>query len=228
ELVGGPDGVLSGHRVGDEENLLRIEDLLQRLHLFHQELVDVQASGGIDDQHVATVADGVAAGFLHQTLDVGGVGFADFTFVKVGLDGLGDDFELLARGGTIDVNRDQHGAVSTLLGPVRQLSRGGGLTGTLQARHQDDGGGLRSELELGGVFAEDGYEFAMNDLDDLLGRRERGHDFRAEGLLANVLDEFLDDVEVNVGFEQGHADFFERVADVLFGQGALSAEVFEG
>ena len=118
--------------------------------------------------------------------------------------------------------------MSALLQPVREFARSRGLTGTLQARHEDDGGRLRGELQLGGVFAEDGDELAVNDLDDLLGGRERGHDFLAEGLLANVLDELLDDVEVDVGFEQRHADFFERVADVFFGEGALAAEVLEG
>ena len=228
ELVGGADGVLSGHGVGDEEDLLRVEDLLQRLHFVHQLLVDVQTAGSVNDEYVAAVADGVAAGFFHQALDGGGVGLAYFSFVEMRLDGVGDDLELLARGGTIDVNRNQHGAMSALLEPVREFSRGGGLTGALQTRHENDGRRLRGELELGGVFAEDGDEFVANDLDDLLGGRERGHDFLAEGLLADVLDEFLDNVEVNVGFEQGHADFFERVADVLFGQGALSAKVLEG
>jgi len=39
---------------------LRIQDLLQRLHLVHQLLVDVQAAGGIDDEHIAGVVDGFA------------------------------------------------------------------------------------------------------------------------------------------------------------------------
>jgi|HubBroStandDraft_6_1064221.scaffolds.fasta_scaffold21839_2 hypothetical protein len=227
ELVGGADRVLSGHGVGDEEDLLRVQDLLQRLHFVHELLVDVQTAGGVNDEYVTAVADGVASGFLHQALDVGGVGLADFSFVEMGLDGMGDDFELLARGGTIDVNRDEHGTVSTLLEPVGEFAGGRGLAGTLQASHEDDGGRLRSELELGGVFAEDGDQLAVNDLDDLLGGRERSHDFLAERLLADVLDELLDDVEVNVGFEQRHADFFERVADVFFGEGTLAAEVFE-
>ena len=107
-------------------------------------------------------------------------GFADFAFVEMGLDGIGDDLELLARGGTIDVDRDQHGAMAALLEPVRQLAGGGGLAGTLQAGHEHDGRRLRGELQLGGVFAEDGDQLVANDLDDLLGGRERGHDFLAE------------------------------------------------
>ena len=144
------------------------------------------------------------------------------------LDGLGDNLQLLARGGTIDVHRHQHGTMSALLEPVRQLARGGGLTGTLQAGHQHHGGRLRGELQLGRVFAEDVDQFVANDLDDLLGGRKRGHHFLAERLLADVLDQFLDDLEVDVGFQQRHADFFQRFADVFFGQRALSAQVLKG
>ncbi len=35
ELVGGVDGILPGHGVGDEEDLLRVEQLLEHLHLAH-------------------------------------------------------------------------------------------------------------------------------------------------------------------------------------------------
>ncbi len=74
ELLGGVDGVLSGHGVGHEQDLLRVQQALERLHLVHQLLVDVQAAGGIDDQHVAAAVDGLAARFLGQPLDGGGVG----------------------------------------------------------------------------------------------------------------------------------------------------------
>ena len=173
------------------------------------------------------LSDGVAARFFHQPLDVGGVGFAHFAFVKMGLDGVGDNLQLLARRGTIDVNRNQHRAMSALLQPVRELARSRGLTGTLQAGHENDGRRLRGELQLGGVFAENRDQFVAHDLDDLLRRRQRGHHFLAERLLADVLDELFDDVQVDVGFEQRHANFFERLADVFFGKGSLAAQVLE-
>ena len=46
-------------------------------------------------------------------------------------------------------------------------------------------------------------------------------------LVANVVDQFLDDLEVDVGLEQRQADFAQRFADVLFGQLALAAEILE-
>ena len=68
----------------------------------------------------------------------------------------------------------------------------------------------------------------MDDFYDLLGGRERGGDFFAEGAGADVLDEVVDDGEVDVGFEEGEADLAEGVGDVLVGDGALAAEGLEG
>ena len=112
EFVGGANGVLPGHGVGDEENLRRIQQLFQRLHLVHQFVVDVQTSGGVDDQHVAAGNDGFAAGFFYQTLDclcelLGRRRFADIAFVNLRFDGLRDNFQLLASGGTVHVDRNQ-------------------------------------------------------------------------------------------------------------------------
>jgi len=83
-------------------------------------------------------------------------------------------------------------------------------------------------LEAGGVFAEDVDEFVVDDLYDLLGGRERCRDFFADGAGADVLHEVGDDVEVNVGLEEGEADLAEGVGDVFVGDGALAAEGLEG
>ena len=88
KILRGVDRVLAGHRVGDEENLLRREQLFQALHLGHQFLVDVQAACGVDDQRVAAHDDGLAARFLGQPLDqrrAGGFALL-IALVKLGLD----------------------------------------------------------------------------------------------------------------------------------------------
>src|ERR1041385_361965 len=59
ELVGRVDGVLAGHGVGDEEDLLRVEELLERLHLVHELIIDMQASGSVNDKDITTGVDGV-------------------------------------------------------------------------------------------------------------------------------------------------------------------------
>ena len=156
---------------------------MRLLHLGHQLFVDVQAAGGVDDERVAAHDDGFAAGFLGQALDERGAGGLALlvAFVEARLDLLGDDFELLARGGAVDVDRDEHGAVTALFEPGGELAGGGGFAGALQAGHENDGGRLGGEFEARRVFAEEGDQLVADDLDDLLGGRERGEDFSADG-----------------------------------------------
>ncbi len=54
ELACGVDGVLAGHRIGDQQHFLRIEQLVKPLELDHQGVVDVQSTGGIDQERVVT------------------------------------------------------------------------------------------------------------------------------------------------------------------------------
>ena len=53
ELLGDVDGVLAGHRVDDEQHVVRLAPPSRIVaELGHQLLVDVQAAGRVDDQHV--------------------------------------------------------------------------------------------------------------------------------------------------------------------------------
>ena len=70
-------------------------------------------------------------------------------------------------------------------------------------------------------------QLVAHDLDDLLVGRKLQQHFRPERLLADVSDEFVGDAEVDVAFQQRLADFAERAVEVLFGQLALAAQVFE-
>ena len=89
-------------------------------------------------------------------------------------------------------------------------------------------GGCEANLKRAVSLPSSGDQLVADDLDDLLGGREGGEDFGADGLGADVLDEVADDVEVDVGFEQGHADFAQGFGDVFFSERALAAEGLEG
>ena len=135
---------------------------------------------------------------------------------------------MFAGGGAVDVYRDQHGTVTALLEPCGQFAGGGGFAGALQAGHENHGGRLGGEFEAGRIFAEHCDELVAHDFNDLLGGGKRGEYLGADGLDANVLDEVADDVEVDVGFKQGYADFAESFRDVFFRERALAAEGLEG
>ena len=68
----------------------------------------------------------------------------------------------------------------------------------------------------------------MDDLHDLLARREALQDLLAEGALAHLGDEALDDLEVDVGLEQREPDLAHRARDRLLVELPPPAEVAEG
>ena len=115
-----------------------------------------------------------------------------------------------------------------LLQPHRQLAAGGRLARALQAGHQDHRRRLRRKLEPRRILAQQRHQLVVNDLDDLLGRRKRRQNLGPDRLLANMLDQVLHHIQVHVGFQQRHANLAQRLADVLFGQHALSTQVFKG
>ncbi len=67
----------------------------------------------------------------------------------------------------------------------------------------------------------------MDDADQRLPRGERAHDVGAEGLLAHVRDELLDDRQCDVGLEQRKTNLAQRVLDVGFGEPGLAAQLLD-
>ena len=57
-------------------------------------------------------------------------------------------------------------------------------------------------------------QLLVDDLDDLLRRAERLGELRADAALPDAGDEVPDDLEVDVGLEQGEADLAEDLVDV--------------
>ncbi len=128
-------------------------------HFLHEGLVEAEAAGGVDDEDVAAEVAGFAEGFASEAEDFGGAVLlvrGELAFVEVDAGGFGDDGELLAGGGAVDVDGDEHGAVAALFEPLGELGGGGGFAGALEAGHEDDGGGLGGGFEFGDVAAEEG------------------------------------------------------------------------
>ena len=101
ERLGGFDGALTGHRVDDEERVFRFDGRADAADLVHQLGVDGEATGGVDDQHVAA-----------EALRLGETGVGDRDRVgRLAEDGDADlaaeDAELLDRGGALKVGADE-------------------------------------------------------------------------------------------------------------------------
>ena len=89
EFVGRVDRILPGHGIGHEQYFDRVQQSFELLKLFHQLIVDVQSTGGIDDKHIAARDRCLAACFLRQALDHRSVRLAiDFSFIKIRADRL--------------------------------------------------------------------------------------------------------------------------------------------
>src|SRR5919112_5256969 len=59
ELLGDVDGVLSGHRVDDEKDRVRLDRSADLYELVHERRVDVEAAGRVDDEHVLALGLGL-------------------------------------------------------------------------------------------------------------------------------------------------------------------------
>ena len=222
KFSGGANGVLADHGVGDEENFGGREIALELRELVHQFVVDVQAAGGVDENYVA----GGEFRFAHRAAN----NFERLVGARAGPAGSAGGFrdlrELLARGGAIDVGGNDERPVAVFAEPFAEFAGGGRFAGALQADDHPDGRRARSEKHFG-FAAEEIAEFVANNFHDLLIGRKLQKNFGAEGLLANVRDDFVDDADVDVAFEERFADFGERGVEVLFGELALAAQIFE-
>ncbi len=87
-------------------------------------------------------------------------------------------------------------------------------------------GGREAKSGLG-LLAEQLEQFVADDLEDLLIGRKLQQDFGAQRLGANVGEQFVGDVHVDVAIEQGFANADQRGVQVLFGELALAAQVLE-
>ncbi len=108
-----------------------------------------------------------------------------------------------------------------------QLPAGGRLPGALQADQHHDRRRLRVHGQFAGRPAEGVDQLLVDDLDDLLGRRQALGQLGPGGLLLDPADEALDDLEVDVGFEEREAYLPGDLVDFLLPQAAAAAHAGE-
>src|SRR5687768_13178061 len=65
------DGILSGHRIGNEQDLLRHHGALHRNQLRHQVLIDVQPAPGIQEDEVIALLITADHSLLTDSHDIG-------------------------------------------------------------------------------------------------------------------------------------------------------------
>ena len=116
---------------------------------------------------------------------------------------------------------------SLLRQPLPELRRGRRLARPLEAEQHDDARRFGRRRQPAPGVAEQRQHLVAHDAHDLLVGRQAAEHFLVDGPIADAIDERLDDLEVDVRFEQRHPDFPERQLDGLFGEPALSANTAE-
>jgi hypothetical protein len=134
EFAGGFDGVLTDHRVGDEKNFGGLQFFFEIAQLVHQFIVNVETTRSVHEDDVA----GRELGFLDSAANDFERLVGAFAGPDRGANRFGNLGELLARGGAIDVGRDNERAMAIVVKPLGKFAGGGGLTGTLQTYDHPD------------------------------------------------------------------------------------------
>ena len=135
--------------------------------------------------------------------------------------------ELIDGRGALQVGSDENRVATLGLEPASQLRRRGRLARALKSCQQHHGRRLRRVRDAEGLAAERGDELLVDDLDDLLCRREALREVGAQALLADARDDAANDREVDVGLEKGHADLAQHLVDVAVAESPLAPEPFE-
>ena len=136
--------------------------------------------------------------------------------------------ELLARGRTVHVGRDEQRVVAGLDQPAPQLGRRRGLARALQPGHEDHGREAGRRLQTPGLRpSHQLHHLVPHHADHGLGGSQALQDILAGCARAHALEELLDDLEMDVGLEQGETDVAQRDVDVRLREGPVAAEVAE-
>ena len=194
----------------------------EHLQLLDHRLVDVEAPGGVEQDGVPPLA--AAWSRASRAISTGDCPSAPWTGSPSSSP---SDAELLDGRRPVDVGGDQERPEALALEVAPELRDARRLAGALEAQDHDHGRRPGRHREPVRGAAQQVDQLAVDDLHDLLTRGEALEDLVPDGLLADPLDEGPDDLEVDVGLEEGDPHLPERLLDVLLGQAAGAPEAVE-
>ncbi len=84
---------------------------------------------------------------------------------------------------------------------IGEFSGSGRFTGSLQPDHHNDGWLFCGKFDFPFFAAHQFSQFIFNDFDDLLARSQAFHDILTNRAFADFLDEFFDDLQVDIRFD---------------------------
>ena len=197
--------------------------LLDTADFVHHLLVNGQTTGGIDDDHVLVLGLGVLNGVLGNLNGV----LVAFLAIHLHFHLLTQHLQLVDSGGTVHVaGHQQHLLALLAFQIISQFGRESGLTGTLKTSDQNDGG-LTFQIDFRLFATHQLGQLVVDDLHHHLTRLHRGQNLLTQGLLFDLVGDFLGNLVADIGVEQRAADFLHGVGHVDFSDISLSFKDFE-
>ena len=192
-----------------------------RFDLAHHRVVDVKPAGRVDDHRVLLQRRGRRDLFGHVGGDARRVhgGNRDLQLLSEGA-------QLFDRRRTVDVRGDERRPAALLAQRVCELRRRRRLAGPLEPDQHDDRRRVRGRREAMGA-AEELDQLVLDNLDDLLARRERLEHVLAERPRLDAVDERPYDLEVDVSLEERHPYLAERLLNVVLREPSVAAHPVE-
>ena len=223
ELLRRIHSILTGHGVHHKQGLVRLDGLFQVRDLLHHLLIDSQSTGSIDDDDgialLLRLADGVLGDLYHVLIA--------FLRIDIHTDGLAHHLQLLDGSRTVHVaGHQQRFLVLTCLQHIGQLTREGSLTGTLQARHQNDGR-TALEFQLDGLTAHELRQLVVNNLHQQLTRLDGSEHVHTHRLLLHRVCKLLGNLIVHVGIQQSTTNILQRLGNINLRDFALTFQYLE-
>ena len=184
----------------------------------------MEPSGGVRDQEIESLAIRPRPSALRERHGV--------LCLAVEMDGHADrfpeDFQLVDRRGTSQIQGRQEHALSAILPEPRELARARGLPGALEPGHQHHARPIgRKLVSCRRSAAEHRYQLVEHDLDDLLAGRHALQYIRPDRALFHALAEIARHRQVHVRFQENSPDLPDRVAHILLAQPAPSGQLPE-
>ena len=189
--------------------------------LVHQLLVDVQAAGRVDDQHVAVLLDGLLARPLG---DLDRRRSRPAASRRGPWPGRRASRAARPPPAAAGRRRPRRRPCSACPGAWRASRMAVVLPEPWRPAHQDHRGAARGEDQVAAGAAHQRGELVVDRLDHRLARVERLRDLLAGEALLERGGEVLDDLEVDVGLEQREPHLAEGLVHVVLGELARANE----
>ena len=215
------DGILAGHRVRDENRLDRGNSLLHIDELSHHRLVNLEASGRIDNHRVVSVLLRERKSALRHLHGI----FLAVLKVHGNVYLLAELAELLHGCRANEVAGDEKRATAVFDKAGGELMSRGRFSRTLKAEKKDDRLRIRLlQLQIDLRVAEHLHDSVVDYLDELLPRVNGAEDFLALRLLDCRVHEPAHDAKVYVSLKERHLYLLDGFLDIFLSYCGLSAD----